>query len=52
MDFDAAKRVLAAFEREGVRYAVFGGAALNHTVRPKDRMDAEVLRQRFRFQAD
>ena len=29
MDFEAAKRVLAAFEREGVRYAVFGAAALN-----------------------
>lgn len=29
MDFDAVKRVLAAFEREGVRYAIFGAAALN-----------------------
>ena len=29
MDFEAAKQVLAAFEREGVRYAVFGAAALN-----------------------
>lgn len=29
MDFDAAKRVLAAFEREGVSYAIFGAAALN-----------------------
>jgi hypothetical protein len=29
MDFTATKRVLEAFEREGVRYAVFGGAALN-----------------------
>lgn len=29
MDFAAVKQVLAAFEREGVRYAVFGGAALN-----------------------
>lgn len=29
MDFAATKDVLAAFEREGVRYAVFGGGALN-----------------------
>ena len=29
MDFDAIKRVLAAFEREGVSYAIFGAAALN-----------------------
>jgi hypothetical protein len=29
MDFDAARLVLSAFEREGVRYAVFGAAALN-----------------------
>lgn len=29
MDFDAARLVLSAFEREGVRYAVVGAAALN-----------------------
>ena len=29
MDFATLKSVLAAFEREGVRYAVFGAAALN-----------------------
>jgi hypothetical protein len=29
VDFDTLKAVLAAFEREGVRYAVFGAAALN-----------------------
>lgn len=29
MDYDATTRVLAALEREGVRYAVFGAAALN-----------------------
>ena len=29
MDFDAARKVLAALERENVHYAVFGGAALN-----------------------
>jgi hypothetical protein len=29
VDFESAKRVLAALEREGVRYAVFGGGALN-----------------------
>lgn len=29
MDFETLKQVLAAFEREGVRYAIFGAAALN-----------------------
>lgn len=29
MDFQSAKRVLAALEREGVRYAVCGAGALN-----------------------
>ncbi len=29
MDYEAARLVLAALEREGVRYAVFGAAALN-----------------------
>lgn len=29
MDYEATIRVLAAFEREGVRYAIFGAAALN-----------------------
>ena len=29
MDYDATKRVLAALEREGVRYVVFGAVAMN-----------------------
>jgi hypothetical protein len=29
MDYDAVRRVLGAFEAHGVRYVVFGGAALN-----------------------
>lgn len=29
MDYDATKRVLAALEREGVRYVIVGAAALN-----------------------
>lgn len=29
VDYDSTKRVLAALEREGVRYVVFGAAALN-----------------------
>jgi len=29
VDYDAVKIILVAFEREGVRYVVFGGAALN-----------------------
>jgi nucleotidyltransferase AbiEii toxin of type IV toxin-antitoxin system len=29
VDYESTKRVLAAFEREGVRYVIFGAAALN-----------------------
>jgi hypothetical protein len=29
VEYDATKQVLAAFEREGVRYVIFGAAALN-----------------------
>jgi predicted nucleotidyltransferase len=29
VDFDAIQRVLAALEREGVAYAIFGATALN-----------------------
>jgi len=29
VDYEATKRVLQAFEREGVRYVIFGAAALN-----------------------
>ena len=29
MDYDSTRRVLAALEREGVRYVIFGAAALN-----------------------
>jgi hypothetical protein len=29
VDYEATKRVLDAFERQGVRYVVFGAAALN-----------------------
>ena len=29
MDYESTKRVLASLEREGVRYVVFGAAALN-----------------------
>jgi hypothetical protein len=29
VDFATIKQVLSAFEREGVRYAIFGDAALN-----------------------
>lgn len=29
MDFDVIKRLLASFEKEGVRYAIFGAVALN-----------------------
>ena len=29
MDYEATKNVLTAFEREDVRYSVFGGVALN-----------------------
>ena len=59
MDFEAMKRVLEALEREGVRYVVFGAAALNlHGfvratedldlfVEP-DRANLEALKRAFR----
>ena len=60
MDFEVIKRLLAAPEREHVRYAIFGAVAmalhglarftedLDLFVEPeKDRADAEALRERF-----
>ena len=60
MDFAVIKRLLAALEREHVRYAIFGAVAmalhglarftedLDLFVEPeKDRADAEALRERF-----
>lgn len=61
MDFAAVKQVLAAFEREGVRYAVFGVTVVTprmlyrmkkDTVRPQDRADAHALRLRFQLPED
>lgn len=67
MDFDRAEQVLRALEREGVRYAVLGGAALNfHGIArftedvdlfiapERENIDrfAELLRDRFRLEDD
>jgi len=46
VDFDVTKRVLAALEQHGVRYAIVGAVALN-TVRLKDKADAYALKERF-----
>lgn len=47
VDFEVIKRVLAAFEREGVKYAIFGGAALNlHGLEA----DAALLKERFQLE--
>lgn len=43
MDFESAKRVLAALEREGVRYAVFGAGALNLLGLPRFTKDLDVF---------
>jgi hypothetical protein len=60
MDFDSTGRVLAALEREGVRYVVVGAAAINlpgtlyrmkkGTVRLKDQADAALLKERFKIE--
>jgi hypothetical protein len=61
MDLEIAKTVLAALEREGVRYVVFGVSVASprtlyrmkrHTIRPKDWGDAEALRRRFGLEED
>lgn len=53
MDYDSTMRVLEAFEREGVRYAVVSPRTLyrmkRDTGRLRDRADAELLRRRFGF---
>lgn len=46
MDHERTREVLAAFEREGVQYVIFGSVALNL----QDWGDAERLRQRFGFE--
>jgi hypothetical protein len=45
IDLDEAKRILAAFEREGVLYRM-----KKDTVRPQDRLDAEQLRRLFKLE--
>jgi hypothetical protein len=56
MDFSQAMRVLAAFARHGVDYTLVGSMAMaaqglvratRGIVRPQDRVDAEMLKQRF-----
>ncbi len=48
MEFDAARRVLEALEKEGVKPLMLYKMKKD-TVRPKDRMDAEELRRRFKL---
>lgn len=43
MDFQLAKSVLAALEREGVRYAVFGAGALNLLGLPRFTKDLDLF---------
>jgi Nucleotidyl transferase AbiEii toxin, Type IV TA system len=43
VDYDATKRVLAAFEREGVKYVVFGAAAINLLGLPRATQDLDVF---------
>lgn len=51
MSFDEARRIVAAFEAEGVRFRVATPRMLyrmkRDTVRPQDRLDAEAIRERF-----
>ena len=43
MNYAASRRILAAFEEEGVRYLVFGGAALNLHGLPRFTEDLDVF---------
>lgn len=43
MDYEAVRKILAAFEEEGVRYLVFGGAALNLHGLPRFTEDLDVF---------
>ena len=58
MDFEQMMRILAAFDRhiEGVRVRVatprMPYRMKKDTVRPQDRLDAQVLRERFPLQEE
>ena len=43
MNYAASRRILAAFEEEGVRYLVFGGAAMNLHGLPRFTEDLDVF---------
>jgi hypothetical protein len=43
MDYERTREVLAAFEREGVQYVVFGGVALNLQGLARATLDLEVF---------
>ena len=43
MDYDQTREVLAAFEREGVDYVVFGGVAMNLQGLPRATEDLDVF---------
>jgi len=43
MDFDSTGRVLAALEREGVRYVVIGAAAINLLGLPRATQDLDIF---------
>jgi len=43
MDYDLTKKVLAALEREGVSYAVFGAVALNLHGLPRATEDLDIM---------
>jgi predicted nucleotidyltransferase len=43
VDFDLTKRVLAALEREGVRYVIFGAVALNLLGLPRATEDLDLF---------
>jgi hypothetical protein len=54
MEFEDVTRVLAAFERRGVCYVLVGSMAMaaQGIVRAQDRLDAEILKERFRLAED
>ena len=51
MIFEDPMALLAAMEREGVRYVMVGSMKHN-TVREQDRLDARMLQERFGNEVD
>lgn len=52
MNYEASRRILAAFEEEGVRYLIFGGVAMNLHGLPRFTEDLDVFIEPTRENVD